>query len=46
VDVILWTTVLDYENLLQELPFLKFSAYTWCSGTDNFFVIYWILAYK
>jgi hypothetical protein len=23
VDVILWTTVMDYENLLQELPLLK-----------------------
>jgi hypothetical protein len=24
VDVILWTTIMDYENLLQELSFLKF----------------------
>jgi hypothetical protein len=24
VDVILWTNVMEYENLLQELPFLKF----------------------
>jgi hypothetical protein len=38
---------MEYENLLQELLFLKKkSACTWCSGTPNFFVVYQILAHK
>jgi hypothetical protein len=42
----MWTTVIDYENLLHELPFLKFFCMNFVFGTHNFFIVYQILAYK